>query len=100
MLEVAKKAAIEAGDLAIKTRTKGLSTSSHNSETNITTEGDLLAEKKIVEIVSDYYPKHNIVSEETERRNNNSEYSWIISNRRNPCLLFWVGYIWDISRYF
>lgn len=48
------------------------------SQSSIVTKADLEAEKKIIEIISETFPKHNTIGEETGFRNNNSKYTWII----------------------
>ncbi len=45
---------------------------------SIVTEVDFESERAIIEIIQKEFPKHNILSEETGLKNNNSRYTWII----------------------
>lgn len=78
-LEVAKQAAREAGGIVLK-----YYGSAHNKviknedNSDFTTQADLESEKKIVEILTNNFPAHNIIAEENARINNNSEYTWAI----------------------
>lgn len=78
MIEKAKRAVVEAGDVAIRVKRAGLSSRSHESETNISTEGDTLAEERILAIIKKNFPEHNIVTEETGRVDRGSKFTWII----------------------
>ena len=45
---------------------------------SILTKVDLLAEKTILNTIKKKYPYHNIISEESPKQDNKSEYTWII----------------------
>ncbi|MEI8280550.1 MAG: inositol monophosphatase family protein, partial [Bacteroidota bacterium] len=45
---------------------------------NLVTEVDLLSEKKIIEVIKNYFPDHTIVSEEVGLLLQDSPYQWII----------------------
>lgn len=47
-------------------------------QSNVVTQADFDSEKKIVEIIEQDFPDHNIIGEETGFRNKNSEYTWIV----------------------
>lgn len=78
MLDVAKKAAIEAGWVALKARLSGITTKAKGGIGNFSTEGDLLAEKKIIDIISKNFPNHGILSEESVDSRKKSKYLWVI----------------------
>lgn len=78
MLDVAKKAALDAGVVALKARAAGLTSKAKEGETNISTKGDVLAEEEISRILKKNFPKHNILTEETGRVERGSEFTWII----------------------
>ncbi len=78
MIEVAKKAAIEAGRVALSVRLSGITAKAKGGIGNFSTEGDLLAEKKIVDIISKNFPNHGILSEESVDSRKKSKYLWVI----------------------
>ena len=48
------------------------------NQSNIVTKADVESEKKIIEIVSEKFPDHNTLGEETGFQFKNSEFTWII----------------------
>jgi myo-inositol-1(or 4)-monophosphatase len=48
------------------------------NEKNLVTEIDKKSEKAIMNFISEKYPSHNILSEESGEHKNNSEYLWVI----------------------
>lgn len=80
MLDIAIKAAKEAGKILmnyygkIQIEYKG----EHFDAASILTQADIESEKKIVEILKEKFPDHNIFSEEIIQENNGSEYTWYI----------------------
>jgi len=48
------------------------------SQSSIVTQIDINSEKKIFEIISKKFPKHNLLGEETGFQNKNSEYTWVV----------------------
>lgn len=78
MINVAKKAALEAGKIALSARLSGITTKAKGGIGNFSTEGDLLAEKKIIEIISKNFPSHGILSEESVDSRKKSKYLWVI----------------------
>src|SRR3989344_6175013 len=80
MLDVAIRAAKEAGKILINYygKVKTEYKNEYFDARSIVTQADLESEKKIVEILKESFPKHNIFSEELIRENNGSEYTWYI----------------------
>lgn len=78
-LKIAKRAAIEAGKIIQKysgqTYQKNIK---HEDLSDFATDADLEAEKKIVEILSQNFPGHNIIAEEGGRKDKGSRYTWVI----------------------
>ncbi|MES2704798.1 MAG: inositol monophosphatase family protein [Bacteroidota bacterium] len=76
--KVLQHATQEAGKI-IQGRFNGTFTIDHKEGiNNLVTEVDKLAEKKIMEIISDAFPGHTIISEEAGEMIQESEYQWII----------------------
>lgn len=48
------------------------------NQSSIVTQIDLNSEKKIFEIISNKFPEHNALDEETGFQNKNSEYIWVV----------------------
>ncbi|ULQ53186.1 inositol monophosphatase family protein [Flavihumibacter fluvii] len=48
------------------------------SISSVVTEADLASERNIIRLISEAYPGHNILSEESGYTNNHSDYTWII----------------------
>lgn len=68
----------EAGDILMGYFGNITSYEVKESQSSIVTKADFEAEKKIVEIISENFPEHNILGEETGFQNRNSEYTWVI----------------------
>ena len=49
-----------------------------DSERDIVTNVDILVEKKIKQIILNQFPEHNIIGEESDNLENNSEYCWVL----------------------
>jgi len=75
-LEVATEASREAGEI-LKTHFREDRQVRYKGRANIVTDVDLKAEKSLRDFVQREYPHHNIVSEESEPVENDSEYTWI-----------------------
>jgi len=78
MIEIAKKAAIEAGKKITLLRRKGLSFKGKKRLGDFATDADTLSEKIILDMLQREFPKHNFVSEESGTANRGSEYTWVI----------------------
>lgn len=48
------------------------------SQSSIVTKADIESENKIIEIISEKFPDHNTLGEETGFQNRNSEFTWVI----------------------
>ena len=76
-LELAKKCALDAGDLLLKYLGKigSYELKSHNS---LLTEADLESENLIIGEIKSYFPEHSFHAEESGRDINDSGYLWLI----------------------
>lgn len=77
-LEVARKAALEAGKIITKSYGKKHKLVFKEDNADFATQVDLEAEKKIAELLTKSFPTHNIVSEEKIKIDNKSKYTWAI----------------------
>ncbi|WP_346862685.1 inositol monophosphatase [uncultured Draconibacterium sp.] len=48
------------------------------SQSSIVTKTDVDSEKRIMQVISDEFPAHNLLGEETGFRNKKSEYTWVV----------------------
>jgi myo-inositol-1(or 4)-monophosphatase len=48
------------------------------SQSSVVTEADIKSDAIIVNLIGKRYPEHNIISEESGFRNNNSRFTWVI----------------------
>lgn len=78
MLDIAKRAALEAGKIVLDLRSSGITAKAKGGIGNFNTEGDLLAEKKIIDIISGSFPDHGILSEESTNPRKKSRFLWVI----------------------
>ena len=78
-LDVAKKAALEAGKIISKySGSFGEKIIKGGDKSNFATKADIEAEEIIIEILSKYFPDHNIIGEEKGKINKGSAYTWAI----------------------
>ena len=77
-LEVASQAAEEAGNILMEHVNEERELKYKEGRANIVTDVDILAEKRIIALIQNEYPGHNILSEETSAITNDSEYTWVI----------------------
>lgn len=78
-LKVAKQAALEAGKIISKYAGKIHNINIKNQDTSdLSTEADLEAEDRVVDILTKHFPKHNIIAEEKTSLKKGSEYTWVI----------------------
>ena len=78
-LEVAKKVALEAGEVIQKYIGKDQHKNvKHEDPTDYATDADIEAEKAIVKILTSNFPDHNIVAEEETNIDKKSNYTWLI----------------------
>ena len=78
MLETAKKLALEAGDKILNLQNTHLKTTKKDNKGDFATEADYEAEKIILSGLKEKFPRHNIISEEIGKKDNKSNYTWII----------------------
>ncbi len=79
LLEAAKEAAYEAGEIQLSYlgKVKKIEFKANNSD--LVTEADKQSEQKIMSIINAYFPGHDILGEETGcHREHDSEYLWVI----------------------
>lgn len=78
-LKVAKEAALEAGKVIQKYSGTNLQKNiKHKDVSDFATAADIEAEKLIVSILSKNFPEHNVIAEENEKTNKESEFTWVI----------------------
>src|SRR3972149_7133352 len=78
MLEVAKKAAREAGKLVRALHGSKLEVKVKGKHNDIVSEADLASEEKLFQIIGSAFPNHNFLSEEAGSKNNKSDFTWCI----------------------
>lgn len=78
MLQIAKKAASEAGNLILEASVHRHQSNTKEGIFDLVSQVDLQAETKIIEIISQSFPDHNILSEEKGLVDHGSEYIWVI----------------------
>lgn len=79
LLEIAKEAAYEAGEIQLSFLGKNKKIEYKSSDSDLVTEADKQSEEKIMSIINTYFPEHDILGEETGcHREHNSEYLWVI----------------------
>jgi len=78
ILEIAKQAALEAGKIVKKYYLSELTLHSKGHYANFATQADLESEQKIIQILTQNFPNHNIIAEESGRVDKGSKYSWAI----------------------
>ncbi len=77
-LDIALEACTKAGDI-IRENFHKKKLIDYKGRINLVTNVDREAEKVVVETIRNYYPKHNILTEETEHAQNpGQEYCWVI----------------------
>jgi len=77
MKDTAIKAAKEAGKILFENFQK-IKQVDKKGERELVSNVDLAAEKKIIEIILDKYPDHDILCEESGVHDNSSDYKWVI----------------------
>ena len=76
---IAKKIAIEVGMYQLEQSAKNFKIESKDqTEHNKVTEIDIESEKKIVSAIKSHFPSHDIIGEEGQYLETNSDYKWII----------------------
>ena len=77
-LELARNAALGAGDVLRELHRKEEIEVFENSKGGKVTEADYLSENIITSLIRNKFPDHDIISEETVWEDNNSKYRWVI----------------------
>lgn len=77
MKDTAIKAAKEAGNILFENFQK-IKQVDRKGERELVSNVDLASEKKVIEIIKDKYPDHNILCEESGVHDNSSDYKWVI----------------------
>lgn len=79
LLEAAKEAAYEAGEIQLSFLGKKKHVEYKSNEFDLVTEADKQSEEKILSILNTYYPEHDILGEETGcHKEHNSKYLWVV----------------------
>lgn len=79
LLEVAKEAAMEAGEIHLRYFGKKKEISTKANEYDLVTNVDKQSEEKILSIIKSHFPEHSFLGEETgTHTENGSEYLWVI----------------------
>ena len=73
-----RKAALEAGKVLMKHYGKARIQKTKASSSDIVTQADYASEKKITKIISDAFPEHSIIAEESGYNEKDSDYAWVI----------------------
>jgi len=75
--QTAIKAAKEAGKILLK-YFRNIEKIEDKDKTNAVTNADLESDRKVIGIIKNNFPDHNILSEESGATNKNSQYRWLI----------------------
>ncbi len=78
MLHTATKAAKEGGGVLQKYFQSSLLERRFKDDNTLATQADEEAEKRIIEVIKQYYPDHAILGEESGHQDTGSQYTWII----------------------
>jgi len=78
MKTILTKALHETGKILLANFGKGSDYSVKESQSSIVTQTDVDSERRIMEVISEAFPAHNLLGEETGFQNNNSEYTWVV----------------------
>lgn len=78
LLKTAIDAAKLAGEIQLKYMKEELIIETKASEFDLVTQADKECEQKIIEMISEKYPEHSFLGEETGRADKESDYLWII----------------------
>lgn len=79
LLEIAKEAAYEAGEIQLSYLGKSKAIEHKSCMSDLVTEADKQSEEKIISIIKTYYPNHDILGEETGTHGSHkAEYLWVV----------------------
>jgi len=78
LLETAKKAAVEAGKIHAEYFEKEVEIDEKSGSYDLVTNADFESEAKIVSVIREVFPDHNILAEEEKYDETEAEYTWVI----------------------
>ncbi len=78
MLERIIEISKEAGEIIREGFGQKLTFEYKSTDSDFVTNIDKAAEQKIIEFISKEYPKHNILAEESGKKDGSSEYTWVV----------------------
>ncbi len=78
VLQLAKNAALSSGGVLRELQKKEELETFKNRNGGMSTEADYLSEQIIVSLIKNEFPEHNIISEENEWPDTDSDYKWVI----------------------
>lgn len=78
MINDIKKISLEAGNIIRDGFGKKFSIEYKSNESNLVTEIDKKSEKLITDFITQNYPSHSILAEESGKTNRNSEFTWVV----------------------
>ena len=78
MLEKIIKISKEAGEIIYTGFGKKLNLEYKSTDSDFVTNIDKSAEKMIIDFISKEYPTHNILAEESGKKDGSSEYTWVV----------------------
>jgi myo-inositol-1(or 4)-monophosphatase len=96
-LDVAVKAAQEAGKILVKHFESRGGAKVKKGEADFVTEADHASEKAIISAIKGEFPGHSILAEESGNEDNSSEYRWIIDPLDGTKNFVWGIPIWAIG---
>ncbi len=68
----------EAGKILLENFGKISEYTEKESQSSIVTQTDVDSERRIFQIISNEFPNHNLLGEETGFQNKDSEYTWVV----------------------
>lgn len=78
LLSFAKKLAKESGAMLLKMQAKAKIVKHKGKQGDFAMDADMKSEKHILQAIRKRYPNHNILTEESGKHHQNSNYTWII----------------------
>jgi myo-inositol-1(or 4)-monophosphatase len=78
LLQIAKKLAHDAGQLALQIQERGFKVETKGNHTNMVTEADKACEQLIIKTIKQNFPDHEILGEESGKTAGKGRFKWII----------------------
>jgi len=96
MKSTAIKAAKEAGKIILSYYSKNVGAVSKENTYDLVTEADLASESKIISIIKKKFPDHSLLTEESGKETQKSDYCWVIDPldgtnnfyHKSPCFVY------------